>query len=472
MRRFLYISPYFPPDGRVGALRPLKFVRHLGAHGWEPVVLADFHPGAAGAPELAAAVPAGVAVHFDYGWWAAAAARAWWGAARGSGPAACPPAPLAAPSGAIRRFGAAVGRWLERLVQNPELVPLGEHLIDLPHAHEAARRVFARSRCEAIVVNADPFAALLVGRSLARETGAPLVADLRDPWAPCELRRPLRPAPQRAVVDALERSVVEASSYVVLNTEEARDAYRAHYADLEPARFVTIRNHADRALIGATSAADRAGSSPFELLYLGQLRRFVEGDTLTAALGELGRRGIGPTRLRLHVVGAVGAAVLERVRALGVGDQLQVSDAVPLGQIGAVMAAADLLVAESHAGRQRIPAKIYEYLASPRPLLVVTDNPELRSLLERAGGARWCARGDAAGVADRIEEALAGARRPDVVRRDLGLDSATASRRLAELLDRAVAGRAASSIEPVAEGHGRAGDSPCWARTCPRRGLR
>ncbi len=443
MRRFLYISPYFPPDGRVGALRPLKFVRHLGACGWEPVVLADFHPGATGAPELAAAVPPGVEVHFDYGWRAASAARAWHGAARSSGAAPCPLPPPASPLGAVRRLGEAAGRWVERLGVNPELVPLGEHLIDLPHAQEAARRAFMRARCEAIVVNADPFAALLVGRSLARETRAPLVADLRDPWALCELRRPLRPALQRAVVDALERSVVEASSYVVLNTDEARDAYRAHYADLAPTRFVTIRNHADRALTGAAAAATRAESAPFELLYLGQLRRFVEGDTLMAALGELGRRGVGPARLRLHIVGAVDAAVLERVRALGVHDQIQVSGAVPLGQTGAVMAAADLLVAESHAGRQRIPAKVYEYLASPRPLLVVTDNPELRSLLERAGGARWCARGDARGVADRIEEALAGARRPDVTRRDLGLDSATASRRLAHLLDHAAAGCAA-----------------------------
>ncbi|MFT5993917.1 MAG: hypothetical protein ACI82G_002922, partial [Bradymonadia bacterium] len=35
----LYITPYFPPATKVGALRPLKFVRHLGAHGWRVVVL-------------------------------------------------------------------------------------------------------------------------------------------------------------------------------------------------------------------------------------------------------------------------------------------------------------------------------------------------------------------------------------------------------------------------------------------------
>lgn len=441
MRRFLYISPYFPPDSRVGALRPLKFVRHLGVCGWEAVVLADFHPGSPCDPDLLAAVPCGVEVLYDYGWCAARDARARLGE-RGAPRLVSSPPAAPGPGRAWVRRRAAAGSLLERLVANPELLPLGEHLWDLPHALEVARRALARFGCEAIVVNADPFAALLVGRSLSRETGAPLVADLRDPWAPCELRRPLRPALQRAIVDGLERSVVAASSFVVLNTDEARDVYRARYADLPAARFVTIRNHADRALTGPAQAAERPASAPFELLYLGQLRRFVAGDTLIAALGELGHRGVGPEQLRLRVVGAVSAEVRARVDDLGLADQIQFTGAVPLGRTSAVMAAADLLVAESHAGRQRIPAKIFEYLASSRPLLVVTDNPELRSLLERAGGARWCARGDARGVADRIAEALAGVRRPDVTRNDLGLDSATAARRLAHLLDCAVAGAA------------------------------
>lgn len=433
MRRFLYISPYFPPDCRVGALRPLKFVRHLGAYGWEPVVLADFHPASAVDPELLAAVPPGVPVLYDYGWRAASEARARLGQLW---------APGSAPGTAGRRLRrrAAVGRLLEWLAVNPELVPLGEHLCDLPHAHEAARRAHARFGCTAILVNADPFAALLVGRSLARETGSPLVADLRDPWAHCELRRPLRPPLQRAIVDGLERGVMETSSFVVLNTDEARDAYRTRYADLPAARFVTLRNHADRALTGPARAEGLSDRAPFELVYLGQLRRFVAGDTLIAALGELGRRGVGPDRLRLRVVGAVSAAVRDHVHELGLADQILFVEAVPLGRTGAVMAAADLLVAESHAGRQRIPAKVFEYLSSSRPLLVVTDNPELRSLLERAGGARWCARGDVSGVADRIAEALAGGRRPAVARNDLGFDSAIAARRLAHLLDRAVDG--------------------------------
>jgi hypothetical protein len=439
MRRFLYISPYFPPERRVGALRPLKFVRYLRGFGWDPVVLAS-HPGPSGDATLAAAVPASVEVHYDYGWCSQRAA-----ARRSSQPTDRAPAgaglsgTVGVATGSGDRARSTVASLVEWLPSNPELFPLGEDLFDLPHAFEAARRVFARGRCEAIVVNADPFAALLVGRSLARETGAPLIADLRDPWAPCELRRPLRPAAQRALVDALERSVVEASAFVVLNTDQARDAYRHHYPDISAERFVTIRNHADVTLIGGSIRPVVDG--PFELLVLGHLRRFVEGATLLEAIALLARRGFEPARLRLRVVGSINADARQRMEALGIHPFVQLVKPVPFLNIGVEMAGADLLVVVSHGGSQRIPAKTYEYLTSERPVLAVTDNPELRSLIDRAGGAAWCAHGDVAGVADRIAAVLAGGRRQVVPRGPLGLDSETASRRLARLLDRAGSGQ-------------------------------
>ena len=66
MRRFLYISPYFPPQSRVGALRPLKFARHLPKHGWAPVVLADLKEADAMDRSLPELVPDSTITIFDY----------------------------------------------------------------------------------------------------------------------------------------------------------------------------------------------------------------------------------------------------------------------------------------------------------------------------------------------------------------------------------------------------------------------
>ena len=36
MKSVLMIAYYFPPDGSAGVYRPLRFVRHLAARGWQP----------------------------------------------------------------------------------------------------------------------------------------------------------------------------------------------------------------------------------------------------------------------------------------------------------------------------------------------------------------------------------------------------------------------------------------------------
>ena len=67
MRRLLYISPLFPPHTRVGALRPLKFVRHLPANGWIPTVLCDLQAKDPVNWDLVQTIPAEVEVVRDYG---------------------------------------------------------------------------------------------------------------------------------------------------------------------------------------------------------------------------------------------------------------------------------------------------------------------------------------------------------------------------------------------------------------------
>ena len=427
MRTFLYISPYFPPQCRVGALRPLKFVRHLEPLGWRAVVLCDLNRSDAVDDALLDAVPTSTVLVRDYSQRAQAASRAYFATRR---------QPIR-PGRPERRsfFAPAVKRLVQRMQdvaeQNPEFIPLGEHLLEMPHALAAARRTLARHPCEAVVVNADPYAALLVGRTVAREHGLPLIADLRDPWAPCELRRPLRPRLQSSIVDRLERQVVEAAATVILNTETTRSRYLEHYRDLPEERFVTIRNHADVTLIDAPAVPPE---SYFTLLFLGNLRRFVDGHTLLDMLVELRSRGYGPEAVRLHVVGTLPPATREVAARMGVIDQLIWRPPVPYREIGGVMKSADLLVAVSHAGQQRIPAKIYDYLTVSRPVLAISDNVELASLLEQAGGAYTRKLGDGSGCADLVEEWIGRGRQAAVDRRDIGTGSADAAARVAELL--------------------------------------
>ncbi|MFV8751209.1 hypothetical protein ACNOYE_11755 [Nannocystaceae bacterium ST9] len=419
MRRFLYISPFFPPMTRVGALRPLKFARRLPEFGWAPVVLCDLRDHEDCDERLAAAVPESTIVIRDYSRHAALAR----------------PRPRARDSAPSEPSKPSKPGWFSRHAE--DINPLGAHAFGMRHAFVAARAALeAHPSCEAIMVNADPYAALLVGARLARATGLPLIQDLRDPWACCDLRRPLRPAPQRWLVDRVERRAVEAARVVVLNTETARDDYRRHYADLPADRFACIRNHADPALHVDVEfpAFDR-----FTILFMGNFRRFVEGTTLVDALARVraaGLAGHGSDRVQLVVTGSIPAELRARAEAAGVADMLVAHRFVPYLEVASLMGRADLLLSFSHPTAQRIPAKIFDYLLSDRPLLVIADNPELARLVERAGGASVHGLQQVDAIAATIVAELARGRGRRVERAEVGVDSVTASRELAGILDR------------------------------------
>jgi glycosyltransferase involved in cell wall biosynthesis len=284
---------------------------------------------------------------------------------------------------------------------------------------------------DAIVVNADPHAALLVGAQLSRESGIPLVLDLRDPWSVCELRRGERPWLQRRLVDAMERRCVEQASAVILNTETTRRDYLAHYADQPAAKFHVIRNHGDAALIANGSFAR---DPRYTALFLGNFRRYVEGDELLEALALLKARGIDETKFHLVVTGRVPAEARAYADKLGVAAMLTEGAFVPYRQVGSFMETADLLVALNNRTVQRVPAKVYDYLVSPRPMLVVADNPELGEMLAPLPYAELRSLDDIAGIADSMAASFALGTGFAVDRSEAGYDSATASAKLAAIL--------------------------------------
>lgn len=432
-RRFLYITPFFPPMGRVGALRPLKFARHLPSFGWAPVALADLRKGDGVNPELLEELPDSTVVRWDYGRHAAANKRALDAGEFGRPKSASdrPPKPSLG-----KRIEAALPA---ALVPDPENIPLGKHLLDVPHALAASRALVREHGCEAIVVNADPYAALLVGERLSRETGLPLISDLRDPWALCSLRRPKRAPPQRAWVDRLERGVIEQSAAFILNTERSRQDYVEHYGrgrkPIPAERFHAIYNHGDAELV---SRGEHPGFNRFTMLFLGNFRRFVEGDNLLEALAELRRRGLTGADIGLVVSGSCPPSALERARELGVEDMLAPHPFVPYLGIGPFMNAADLLISLSNDTEQRIPAKMFDYATSERPILAVGDTRELHELVGRLPGARSAPRTDIGAIADAMQAEYEAGRQRSYARGDTGLDSRSASRRLAAILDQVV----------------------------------
>lgn len=430
MREFLYITPYFPPQSQVGALRPLKFVRHLPALGWLPVVLADLWPSDGMDRALLPFVPPEVPVIHDYSHRAASTLAALHGGELAR----------RRPGNTVARAQPLHERFLPKWLQEPELLPLGEHSPDMPWAFRAARRLLkVHPRIEAIVVNADPFAAAVVGALLARQTGLPLVQDFRDIWAPCKLRRPKRLPPQRWLEDRLERFSLDHAAHVVINTQVSLDDYRAFYPQVDPQKFSLIRNFFDADLVdhGAHPGFDR-----FTLLHLGNFSRFRVADPLIRGLARALELGVRPDDVQLRSTGPWGSAATALAASLGVGSLCGLEAPVPYHEIGALCRAADLLVYIAEPGAdQRIASKFYDYLGVGRPVLAISDNPESAAILGGSGAGGQFAVADTDGLGHFIAAQVLAGRQRTVPSRLAGLTAPEAAASLAAILDRVTESR-------------------------------
>lgn len=422
MRRFLYISPFFPPHTRVGALRPLKFLRHLENHGWGAVVLSEVLPGEPSSPELFEAVPESTIVVPNY---------------RRRGP----PSRTSEPASHEEPPSSWWARHKPEFLRNPELFPIQTELPRLPHATKAALRVVdEHPDIEAVMVNASPYGAMLVGATVARRRGLPLIQDLRDPWSICSLRRPKRPRPSQWFVEQLERRAFAPARRILVNTRNATAEYRAAYPGMAE-RFVTLRNHHDAELMRLAAPEDVPPLSPHRvsLLFLGRFRRHLEGEPLVDLLARLASRGLRD-RVRLVVTGTVTETATARAEALGVKDMITRHPFVPYSSVGPVLDAADVLVALDNDSDQRVPAKIYDYASTRRPVLSLSDNPEVMQLALENEMA--CFRLDELdSAADWLAQLCAQGRPPHVRRDGDTLSSRSASARLAEILEEVAGGR-------------------------------
>jgi glycosyltransferase involved in cell wall biosynthesis len=405
-RRHLLISPYFPPASRIGAKRALHLCRHLPRYGWNPVILAAPPYGDHTDSELAALVPAKTVVSWSFD----GGPRRW--------------------LDALRKRRAQRENDRQRNVRQPWrqgsffgwntnfLTPFDRYLGELPAAVRAGFRLVRRHDLQAIQVSADPWTGLLAGLALHRLTGLPLLPDLRDPWSLHFGKMALRPPWSRECVKRIERHVFRHAARIIVNTENACEAYRQAYYDLLPAeRFVAVRNAFDPDVF---YPAPFRSPSEFTVLYFGRFRLFFEPDVLLAGFKRfVERRGLGPDTARFSFVGRLRDSDWEKIDRLALRPFVDLRGHVAYRHcLQELRAAHVLLLIVEPACRLQNPAKLYDYLAAGRPVLAVSANREVNRILASTGAGESVSHGDPAAMARRLDALYTRFKRGEALRVD------------------------------------------------------
>lgn len=360
--RVLVISYWFPPIADAGAQRPFRFAKYLPANGWTPIVLTAAHAGEHRAdPALIAEVLASVPVirvpmlNEQIGRLAAGLA-------------------LGTPAG--DRIASGVSWRLGEHFHRPDRFALWR-----PTARRAALRIFEQSGFDAIYATGFPWTSLLVGCDIAKATGRPLVADFRGPWATGNPLAPDRLPHLEAL--AMERDVVTHAARVLTVSRTLTRRLRNAYPEVDADKFITMPHGFDAADLIAPAPAPH---STFRMVLTGD---YDHGTGALYDVIEWIKRG-SPRLLDGVEVVAAGFAPGEarrrqldpHIREVGV---LAHRDGVSL------MHSADMLFFGNGEGRSRrqigLPARLFEALASGRPVLALTHpDGDAGQLIKAVGG--------------------------------------------------------------------------------------
>lgn len=391
MKSVLIVAYYFPPIAASGSMRPLGFCRYLETYGWRPRVLttdADSVYPAMGVDEsLCDRLPDSIQIDRVPSTNPEQRLLQIRNKFRAEVSRFFPSAGSQAPTGANGHVsdGAQTG-FRERYLNLKNVVL--DWLFSFPDpqcfwlrpAVQWLSRIPIDEYPDVVFATGGPWTGLLVGQALARRFRVPFVADFRDPWTYnpyLEVRSPFlfHKAAQ------LERSVYKTAACVVANTPELCSKLRTDHPDLEK-KFVTITNGFDTDTYNPVDNACNAGqgahaaSSPVvELCHFGSVYGNRNPAALLQAVKELiDRNRIGRKQLRIRFVGAWEVkdasceALARDLEQLGViRREAPVSHAECVRQ----MRAAEILLILQPASPLQIPGKIYEYVATGRPLLVI-----------------------------------------------------------------------------------------------------
>jgi glycosyltransferase involved in cell wall biosynthesis len=317
-----------------------------------------------------------------------------------------------------------------------------------PFARSRALRLNRRERFDCVITSSPPESVYAVGRALARR-GVPWIADLRDAWTFEPIRPPFPTALQRRLDERLEKRWLGAADSVVCVSRPVADDLRMRLG-IEP---WLVPNGWDPDLVEpgpGVTAGDILDPKRLSLVYTGRFGSYGRNPgPLVRALGELARTDPAvASRLELVVAGPLTEAEAELMRTDVSPARILAAGSLPRDQALALQRAADaLLLLASPQRTQLLNFKLFEYLATGRPILALAAGTEAGTVVEETGGAAVPA-DDVAAIVGALRRLVAG----ELTAPEPGASSAysypSVAERMAEVAEAAVASPRRSGDPP------------------------
>lgn len=376
MKRVLFIAYAFPPVGGAGVQRAVKFVKYLPACGWQVSVLTVANPSVPTIDyHLLEDVPPETIIRRARTYEPSYAVKA--AVSAGQGPADhARPSLLRAVRGVVRRAANVLLQPDPQILWLPQAIAEGQRLLkSIPH--------------DAIVATAPPFSAFLIGASLARRTGLPLVLDYRDEWSISNANwENRRPGPlSRMVQGKMQTCTVRRAGALLATTRSSANSIQAIRDQAHSkARVAWIYNGFDPDDFPPEDASSARPADHYRLAYVGTLFQLTSVAPLVQAVRQLAAAA-PRTAARLELVFAGRRTAAQQALLAGLEElPCRLVQHAYLDHDAALdlLRSSDglcVLLSDVPGADRVMPAKLFEYMASRRYILAIAPRGELWDVL-------------------------------------------------------------------------------------------
>lgn len=354
------VAFHYPPEASSsGVLRTLKYTRYLEQFGWRCTVIStDVSAYEQTNDELAKQIPGSVRV--------------------------------------IRTRYINTKRHLSIAGRYPAFMAVPDNWIGWwPWGVAAGKRVLKHDPPDIVYSTSPHPTAHLIAMRIAALGKLPFVADFRDPWHE-EPPEPGTPGIVARGAKILERRVVRRADRVVASTLGLRDLMQQRYGDQPKDKFSAILNGYDEQDFESIARPD-SHHDELVMVHAGNINReFRDPCSLFRAIANVAKKlniGIENIRLRFIGGGAYGESpgLQQCVKDTGLHAQVDFVSRLPYKETLEALSSADilLLLQASEDTRDLVPAKLYEYLRTKRPVLALVFDGATSEVMRETGGG-WC----------------------------------------------------------------------------------
>ncbi len=363
MKRVLVISYYWPPTGGSGVQRWVKFAKYLPQEGWQPVIYTPENPEQLAVDEsLAAEIPAEAEIVKTRIFEPYSLYKKF---LKGSGHSkeAVEVNPVNAQN---KSFIQKAAMWIRGNFFRPD-----PRCLWVRPSVKFLKKYLEEHPVDLIVSTGPPQSMHIIGMKLARETGLPWIADFRDPWTRIFYFKHLSmTAATEKWHHEMEKKVLDEATRVVA----VSPLVQKEFQEMTETPVELITNGFDECdFEGASKEAFGGPEKDFVITHTGLFAADGNPTTLWEVLAEKCAADETFARaLKIRLIGKTDVQILEAIKSAGLENNLVNLGYQPHGKAIKEQRNASVLILplrKEPEYKAVLPGKLFEYLASCRPVL-------------------------------------------------------------------------------------------------------